>query len=314
MREPIEPRDPHTAASAMMMRKQDIGALLFYYLGYSRLGNMVLRLRKRPATRIVMFHDVLPEQVAHFKANLDFLRRRTNVVSFDDFFSGRLSSENLNTILTFDDGYKSWVTDAIPVLKALRLPATFFVSSGFVGLTHDEEAEFMRSKLFTRLGGNRRTTGGLRVDEVQTIVAEGFTLGGHTSNHAILSTLRDRVEIRHEIVEDKIRLEKMIGRRISYFAYPSGAFGNPEVDVAEVLKEAGYAGAVTTTGGVNNAVTDPYLLHRELTSASMPGVVFRARVLGNYDPVRFLKRALGASRFRRVPRRRGTAAMGSRES
>jgi peptidoglycan/xylan/chitin deacetylase (PgdA/CDA1 family) len=59
-------------------------------------------------------------------------------VSLDDFFSGRLSAEKINVVITFDDGYKSWVTNVLPALKELELPATFFVSSGFVGLTKED--------------------------------------------------------------------------------------------------------------------------------------------------------------------------------
>lgn len=272
----------------MIIRRQDLSVLLFHYLGYSRMRNMVLRLQRKPVARFVMFHDVPPEALGRFKANLQFLKQRTNVVSLDDFFSGKLSSEKINVLITFDDGYKSWVSDALPLLQKLELPATFFVLSGFIGLSKEDEAEFIRSKLF-RKHPSRAITGCLSYEDVRRIADEGFTVGGHTLNHCNLAELRDSVQLRYEIAEDKVRLERIIGRKIECFSYPFGAYHNPKINLTEVLREFGYKGAVTTLSGFNSVGSNSYLLHREITDASMPLQVFRARVCGNYDAVRFIK-------------------------
>jgi peptidoglycan/xylan/chitin deacetylase (PgdA/CDA1 family) len=239
----------------------------------------------------VTFHDLPPDAVGRFEANLRFLKHRTNVVSLDDYFSGRLSTDKINVVITFDDGYKSWITTAVPILRKLELPATFFVSSGFVGLSKENEAEFIRSKLLLKLG-SRGIMGSLNFEDVRMIAQEGFTVGGHTLNHCNLTEILDDAQLRYEITEDKIRLERITGTKIKYFAYPSGAYHNPEINLTDVLRESGYRGAVTTVSGFNIAGLNPYLLHRELTGASMPEPVFRARVYGNYDAVRFLKQQI----------------------
>ncbi|MEF3073918.1 polysaccharide deacetylase family protein [Methylobacter sp. Wu1] len=208
----------------------------------------------------------------------------------DDFFSGRLSAQRVNVVITFDDGYKSWVTNVLPILKRLELPGTFFISSGFVGLTQKEQSEFMRSKLSLKPTPDS-IIGGLAVDDVKKLAEEGFTVGGHTVNHYNLAKIPDEAELRYEIAEDKQRLEKIIGGKVEYFAYPFGAFQHPDIDIPRLLRESGYKGAVTTKSGFNDlGVTHPYLLHREITYASMSGSVFKARALGNYDAVSFLKR------------------------
>ena len=150
----------------------------------------------------------------------------------------------------------------------------------------------MRSKLLLRLS-TESTTSGLDGEDVKRLVDEGFAVGGHTFNHCNLEELKDNVQLRQEIVGDKMRLEKMAETKIQVFAYPFGAYQNPEINLTEVLRESGYKGAVTTVSGFNTVGTSPYLLHRELTYASMPGSVFRARVYGNYDAVRFLKQRVG---------------------
>jgi peptidoglycan/xylan/chitin deacetylase (PgdA/CDA1 family) len=231
----------------------------------------------------------MPESREVFKRNLYFLKKNMNVISLDDFFFYRLSSEKINVAITFDDGVKSWINIAVPILKELELPATFFVSSGFIGLTKQNEREYIRSNLLLDQTKNSRTSGCLNFNDIKMIVNEGFTIGGHTVNHRNLTKVNEENVLRYEICEDKSRLEQIVGFKISYFSYPFGAYYNSEINISEVLKECGYKGAVTTASGFNRIGSDPYRLHRELTNASMHRLVFRARIYGNSDLVTFLK-------------------------
>ena len=276
-----------------MIRRQDFGVLLFYYLGFSRIRNLILRLSRKPVARFLAFHDILPEAFAQFRANIIYLQQHTNVISIDDYHRGHMLSDKLNVVITFDDGYKSWITRAVPVLKELGLPAIFFVSSGFVGLRHEEEIEFVRLNL-CQTQDNQRISGSLTSAEVKMIADEGFAVGGHTLNHRNLGKLGDRAQLQYEIAEDKKRLEEITGRNVEYFAYPSGGAFNRLTNLARLLTESGYRGAVTTAPGFNSENSDPYLLHRELTGATMPSSVFKARVLGNYDPIRFVRELLAS--------------------
>jgi len=212
----------------MAIHRQDISSLVFHYLGYSSVRNFIFRAVRKPVARFVMFHDLPMEALGCFEANLRFLKRSTNVVSLDDFISGRLSWEKTNVVITFDDGYKSWVTDAIPTLTKLELPATFFVSSGFVELSKEGETEFMRSKLCVTQPA-RKITGGLEIEDVRNIVKQGFNVGGHTVNHCNLAEVRESGRIREEIQEDKKRLEEITGGKIEYFAYPFGDYQNQKL-------------------------------------------------------------------------------------
>ena len=277
-----------------MIRRQDIAVLFFFYLGYSRLRNWILRLRRMPVARFVTFHDILSEDLSNFGINIAFLKQHTNVISMDDFFSGRLSFNKINVVISFDDGYRGWLTHAVPVLKEHGLPAIFFVSSGFIGLSKEQEANFALTNLFLTHEPHR-ITGCLSQGDIRRLVVEGFTIGGHTLKHTNLGKVRNRAQLGYEIAEDKSRLEKAAGAKVDYFSYPFGAFDNPEIELFEVLKESGYRGAVTTISGFNDSKTNKYLLHRELTEASMPGRVFRARIYGNYDAVRFIKGHVGTN-------------------
>lgn len=277
----------------MLIRRQDLSGLLLYYCGYSRIRNLMLLSQNKRVARFVAFHDVMPGSTKTFEANLVFLKHKTNVISLDDFAAGRLSTDRINTVITFDDGYKGWVIDALPILRKLELPATFFISSGFVGLSKDDEETYVRTKLFRTISP-RKITGGLKEADIRLLVDNGHTIGSHTVNHIDLGTPSDVDQLRDEIAEDKLKLERMTGTSIGYFSYPTGVYRNPHIDLTELLRDLGYKAAVTTMAGFNTADTAPFLLRRDLTGAAMPQNVFKAHVYGNYDVVFYLKQRINA--------------------
>lgn len=276
----------------MQVRDQDLAVLLLYCLGYPQARSMLMRLDGRRVATFVTFHDLRPGDVTLFEANVSFLQRRMNVISLDSFFGGELSDDRINVVLTFDDGYKSWVTLALPVLKRLNVPATFFVCSGFVGLPRVDEVLFMRSRL--RLPEQIvQETRGLSWTDVKRLVDEGFTIGGHTANHCDLTRLAGERRIRSEIAEDRALLETMTGSRVDYFSYPFGAHLHPQFDLAGMVRASGYRGAVTTLSGFNSSRSDAYQLRRELTPILMSHWAFRARAYGTYGAVRAIRDRAG---------------------
>jgi peptidoglycan/xylan/chitin deacetylase (PgdA/CDA1 family) len=270
------------------IRRQDVACLLLHLMGFSRIRNFVFYLRKIPLMRILVFHDVRAEEATNFRSQVACLMKKANVISLDDFFDGRLSSKRINVAITFDDGYQGWIENVVPVLVEFRLSATFFVSSGFVGLKPTEEAQYVRNNL-KRVG---QTTGGLDSCELSNLIEEGFSIGGHTMSHSNLAEIRDINILRSEIQNDKNELERITGTRVEYFAYPFGAKRNVHIDLAKMVQDCGYRGAVTVDEGFNTASTNFYFLRREIVSASMPVSVFEARFLGNHDGVMFVRKIL----------------------
>jgi len=273
----------------MSYSRQDMAVLLLYYLCFSGIRNIFLKRRRVAVARFLAFHDILPEATNKIENNLRFLKYNTNVISLDDFFSGRLSIDKINTVITFDDGYKGWVANGLPVLKRLNLPATFFLSSGFVGLKKDDELTFVKNNLFVKLPF-RKITGVLTFEDVRALAAEGFTIGGHTLNHCSLDSIKDTSKLRHELIEDKLRLEQLTGAKIDYFSYPTGAHTNPQINLINELVAAGYKGAVTINPGFNSSVTNRYLLHRDIVNDRMSLPIFKARAFGNIDAIRILRK------------------------
>ena len=98
--------------------------------------------------------------------------------------------------------------------------------------------------------------------QVRMLAEEGMEIGAHTISHPILTSLTDE-EAREEIHGSKERLESIIGQSVGLFAYPNGRPGQDfSTGHIEMLRESGFAAAVTTATGAADGVTDPFLLPR----------------------------------------------------
>jgi peptidoglycan/xylan/chitin deacetylase (PgdA/CDA1 family) len=87
-------------------------------------------------------------------------------------------------------------------------------------------------------------------DEVREIANEPLcTIGAHTINHYAVSQL-DADEALAEATNSRDRIEKEIGQRPAFFAYPYGDEGSAGPRDFELMQKAGFKLAVTTRKGL----------------------------------------------------------------
>ena len=131
-------------------------------------------------------------------------------------------------VLTFDDGYGDFYTDALPVLKQHGFTGTLFQTTGWVG----KEGEAKRM---------------LNWRELAELHDTGIEIGAHTVRHPQLDQLPEK-ELRDELYISKSVLEDKLGFAVPGLAYP---FGYSNRKVREVARELGYTYAYS----VDNALT-----------------------------------------------------------
>ena len=94
----------------------------------------------RPALRVLCYHRVLPTLRGRYTVTTDQLDRQVSYIAQSgfhfihvrDLLSGG-SLPDRPVLLTFDDGYVDSVEYALPILRRLRVKATFFIVTGYAG-------------------------------------------------------------------------------------------------------------------------------------------------------------------------------------
>jgi peptidoglycan/xylan/chitin deacetylase (PgdA/CDA1 family) len=66
-----------------------------------------------------------------FKKQIKWIHQNFKVIKLDDIISGQPISGN-SALITFDDGFKSVLTNAFPVLNLYKIPATLFLTGGHI--------------------------------------------------------------------------------------------------------------------------------------------------------------------------------------
>lgn len=132
-----------------MTRKILIKQILSGLLSYSGILSLVEHLCFSNKSLILMYHRVLASldsqpcfvqpgmfvAAASFERQIAFLRDRFEMVFLEDLVERAVNGKDIGKLcaLTFDDGWRDNYTDAFPILKKYRVPATIFLATGFVG-------------------------------------------------------------------------------------------------------------------------------------------------------------------------------------
>ncbi len=139
-------------------------------------------------------------------------------------------------VITFDNGYHSQYTEALPVLRRM-------------GWVADENIQ---------LSGLPPSQGGLTNDEVRAMVNAGWELDTQGISHADLITL-DASQLHYQIVTARKTIQRRYGVPVNWFCYPSGHY---DATVIQAVRAAGYTGSTTVVPGWAGPASDPFKLPR----------------------------------------------------
>lgn len=162
-----------------------------------------------------------------------------HAVTLDDVeaaWDGHVRLPSRPVVLTFDNGYRSQYTEALPILRRLH----------WVG---DENLQ---------LTGLPPRQGGLSTHEVRALVAAGWELDTQGYDHADLDAL-DAAQLDLQVAATRAALRRAYRVPVLWFCYPSGDY---DPSVVAAVRAAGYVGATTVVPGWANREENRYELPR----------------------------------------------------
>ena len=159
--------------------------------------------------------------------------------------------EPKTVVITFDDGYKDNLLYAAPILQKYNIPATFFITSGYINT----------NRILPWDGQDGANNPLMSWDEVRELVRMGFDIGSHTVNHVNLGEVSMDIA-RREIIGSKEQIEEKINKRITAISYPFGRRKCFRSVMKEIIKEAGFDSCCSGYGGKVTERSDLYNLYR----------------------------------------------------
>jgi peptidoglycan/xylan/chitin deacetylase (PgdA/CDA1 family) len=197
--------------------------------------------------------------------------------------SSRTSGPSKPVAITFDDGFRDFEIQAVPILNRFSFRATMYLPTAYIA---EQRRSFKGREC-------------LCWSEVKRLHSDGYEFGSHTVTHPQLIDL-DWLDIEAELVESKSTIEEQVGAAISTFAYP---YAFPQHDKAfvaqfgQLLAGAGYSNCVTTMVG-RVAPRYGWRFLKRLPINSLDDLeLFRAKLEGAYDWMGTAQAAVKRMRF-----------------
>jgi peptidoglycan/xylan/chitin deacetylase (PgdA/CDA1 family) len=184
--------------------------------------------------RMVMGAKGFEEQMRYLKANG---YRVITLKEYVEFASLQRQLPQKSVLITFDDGYRSFLRYGYPVLKELGFSATLFIYTDYVAA-----------------GGNAFTW-----PELKKLSDEGFFIQAHSKSHGDMVRARGVGAAEAELVQPRTLFQKYLGYAPDIVAYP---YGRQDDAVVRRTKERGYVAAFTVRRQGSQSFVDPYRIHR----------------------------------------------------
>ena len=177
-----------------------------------------------------------------FGAHLEYLKHNGyTVLTLSDAVKYlKTGSENKKVaVITIDDGYDTFLSGAMPLLRKYGYPATLFINTETVG-----------------------SSSYLDWDELKKLSQEGVEIGNHSHSHAYFLNVQEKERVK-KFKEDVSRAQALIQEHLDLepevFAYPYGEY-SPEIRKA--VEEMGFTAAAAQNSGVMHSLGDYHALPR----------------------------------------------------
>ena len=187
--------------------------------------------------------------------------------------------------ITFDDGYETVYTQALPVLESLSIPAAVFLTTGFL---NREVAPPGRSSDPSLLEEYRTQAGHFRPmswEQARELARHPLIrIGSHTDSHPLLGTL-PLESARRELADSKSKIGDQLGIAPDLFSYPFGvrAYGAYSDHTETLVREAGYRCSLTSEIARARIGDGPWKVPRMSLTHQDEGVDAVAKAAGAYD-------------------------------
>lgn len=246
--------------------KLAIGLVVYAFDEAARLVKRAIGVGPSGATIAIYYHQVSRANRVRFARQMDHLLRWATPVRAE-----RVALSDGNALrrvaVTADDGWKSFVDNALPELEQRNIPSTLFVVSHLLGdkLCDSENADDLNDRLISEaeLTGLRR---------------ELVTIGSHTATHARLTHL-PATDVRRELRDSRLCLSRLLRTDVDLICFP---FSDYDEKTLAMSRSAGYAQAFGSQTTPLSEPHDSFLVERVRVDPTDWPIEFHLKLMNAY--------------------------------
>jgi hypothetical protein len=223
-----------------------------YIFDSIRFAHKILFNKDLPKKVGIYFHNIRNDEVKYFVQMLDYFLEKEYVFCGPNEY---LTSNKKCVFLSFDDNHKEWL-EIGKLLYDRGLVGTFFCNSGVIrDITDDDKIKDYYKRIDYKGIGIPLST-----DEI-ILLNKQYTqiIGSHSINHYNLAAL-SVYDAKNEIINDKLRLQDILGIEVDHFSYPFGMKRFFNSELRSYCLDIGF-----TT--ISNAI--PGLLHGKISKSDI---------------------------------------------
>lgn len=189
----------------------EVPILMYHYISYNSNPKDTVR------TALSVNPDKLNAQLNHLAQS------GYHTITLDNLYAALNKQTALPSkpiILSFDDGYIDFYTNAFPILEKYHMKATSFIPTGLMNRGYY-----------------------LHWDQIKQMSDSGLiSFEAHSVHHLDLATLSGKA-LNYELIQSKRDLEQHLGKPVNFMAYPSG---KSNASVRQAVATDGYLGSAGT--------------------------------------------------------------------
>jgi peptidoglycan/xylan/chitin deacetylase (PgdA/CDA1 family) len=167
--------------------------------------------------------------LATFTRQMEYLSRHRRVVPLDTIVAGKIPKGRPAVAITFDDGYRSVLHEAMPILRRFGYPATCFVPTWWIGKVNGWDAFQPTDCPPPILSGN----------ELRELGAAGVEIASHGHGHVPLGEIDEDAALA-DVAMSRETLTDLLGHAPRYLAYP---YGSQSPAAQRAVRAAGFDAA-----------------------------------------------------------------------
>jgi peptidoglycan/xylan/chitin deacetylase (PgdA/CDA1 family) len=184
--------------------------------------------RPKPSGRLLCYHSVGQPELGvndcspqQFRRQIEFaLKLGYRFVPAAQIARGEGRAYDLS--ITFDDGWRSVLTMATPILSEYQIPFTLFIATGLV----EAPSEWHRSRM-------------LRWAEIRDLAKMGVEIGSHSVSHPDFAQINEQQTI-DELEQSRMMIKSRLDLLVDCFAIPFGQSKNWTSFANDVAHQTGY--------------------------------------------------------------------------